>query len=85
MKNFNLTDSTVHNTSVNFHGAYHYHSNHASQRENRVYHRETIAALNNEIHQMSFLPFYATQIINPFLNSRSSANHDKVERLFVIW
>ena len=25
------------------------------------------------------LPFYATQIINPFLNSRISANHDKVE------
>ena len=25
------------------------------------------------------LPFYATQIINPFLNSWVSANHDKVE------
>ena len=24
-------------------------------------------------------PFHATQIINPFLNSRRSANHDKVE------
>ena len=24
-------------------------------------------------------PFYATQIINPFPNSRISANHDKVE------
>ena len=27
------------------------------------------------------LPFEATQIINPPLNSRISANHDKVERL----
>ena len=25
------------------------------------------------------LPFYATQKINPFLSSRSSANHDKWE------
>ena len=25
------------------------------------------------------LPFYATQRINPFLNSRISANHDKME------
>ena len=51
MKSFNLT---VHNTSVNFHGAYHYHSNHASQKENRFYNRETIRALNTEIHQMIF-------------------------------
>ena len=34
--------------------------------------------LNYEIQQMSF---YATQIIHPFLNSRISANHDKVEGL----
>ena len=27
------------------------------------------------------LPFYATQIINPILNSRISANHDKVQGL----
>ena len=27
------------------------------------------------------LPFYATQIINPFLKSRISANHDKEMRL----
>ena len=27
------------------------------------------------------LPFYAIQIINPFLNSRISLNHDKVVRL----
>ena len=27
------------------------------------------------------LPFYATQIICPFLNSRNSANHDKVNGL----
>ena len=33
--------------------------------------------LNNVIND----PFYATQIINPFLNSRISANHEKVFRL----
>ena len=27
----------------------------------------------------SYLPFYATQIINPFLNSRISANLDVLE------
>ena len=27
------------------------------------------------------IPFYATQIINPFLNSRNSVNHNKVERI----
>ena len=27
------------------------------------------------------LLFYTTQMINPFINSRSSANHDEVERL----
>ena len=27
------------------------------------------------------LPFYATQMINPFLNSRLLVNHDKVDRL----
>ena len=39
--------------------------------------RETIAALNYEIHQMSFIPafFYATQIL------MISANDDKGERL----
>ena len=26
-------------------------------------------------------PFYSTQIVKPFLNSRISANHDKGERL----
>ena len=40
--------------------------------------------MNYEILQMSFiptlLPFYATQIINPFLNSIISANHTKVDR-----
>ena len=42
------------------------------------YNRETIDAWNNEIHQMSFIPpFFATHIINPFLNSRILANHDK--------
>ena len=35
------------------------------------YNRETLAALNYEIHQMSKnTPFYATQIINPFMNSK---------------
>ena len=29
------------------------------------------------------LPFYANQIINPFLNSRFSKNHDKVDGLSV--
>ena len=34
------------------------------------------------VNQMSFMPpFYATQIINPFLTSRISANHDKVDGL----
>ena len=49
-----------------------------------IYNRETIAASNLEIHQMSFtppFPFYATQIINPFHNSRILANHDKVDGL----
>ena len=41
-----------------------------------VYKRETFAALNDEIQ-----PFYATQIINPFINSSISANYHKVEKL----
>ena len=40
---------------------------------------KAIAALNYEI-TPNPLPFYATQIINPILNSRISTNHDKVER-----
>ena len=43
--------------------------------------------IEKQMLQMSFfhitLPLYATQIINPFLNSRISANHDKKERLRV--
>ena len=31
------------------------------------------------------LPFYATQIINPFLNSRMSAKNDKVKSLSAKW
>ena len=27
------------------------------------------------------LSFYATQIVNPFINTRISANHDKVDEL----
>ena len=50
------------------------------------YNRETIAVLNYEIQQMSFIyayphPFFATIIIKPFFISRISVNHDKVERL----
>ena len=50
--------------------------------EKRFYTRKTIAAFNCEIQQISFLkrgPFHATLLINPFLNYRISANHDKVE------
>ena len=33
-------------------------------------------------YQMFFIPpFYATQMINPFLDSRISDNHDKVDKL----
>ena len=50
--------------------------------QQKIFHkRKIIAALNYKIYQMSFIPFYATQIINPFLNSRISKNNDKVERL----
>ena len=35
--------------------------------QNISYNRETIDALNYEIQQMSFIPFYATQIITRFL------------------
>ena len=49
------------------------------------FNRETITALNYAIHLISFmpsdLPFYAAEIINPFLNSRIFANHDKAEIL----
>ena len=39
--------------------------------EEKIFHnRETIPALNYEIHKMFDDPFYATQIITPFLNSR---------------
>ena len=46
-----------------------------------IYYRETITTLNHELLQISFISFYATRIINPFLNSRISANHDKVQGL----
>jgi hypothetical protein len=48
---------------------------------NVIYIRETMAKFNYDMQQMSFihtLHFYATQIINPFLNLRISVNHDKV-------
>ena len=54
-------------------------------QQKRFYDRETFAALNYQIHQMSFIQafpsIYATQIINTFLNSRISANQDKVDGL----
>jgi len=48
--------------------------------QKRFYNRETIVMSNYEIHQCLSYPlsFYATQIINPLLNSRISANHVKV-------
>ena len=52
-------------------------------KQKRFYNRETIAALNYEILQMSFIPFpfYAIKIINPFHNLKISANHNKVDGL----
>ena len=49
----------------------------------RFYNRETNSAAFCALQWMSLpppSPFYATQIINPFLNSRILSNHDKVER-----
>ena len=46
--------------------------------QKRFYIRKTIAALNYEIHQISFYP---TQITNPFLSSRILSNKDKVQGL----
>ena len=42
------------------------------------YNRETITTLNFEVQQITF---NVTQIIDPFINSRISANHDNVEGL----
>ena len=52
-----------------------------SSIEKRFYDRETIAALNYEIHTPNVLPFYSTKMINPFLKLRISDNHDKVDEL----
>ena len=52
----------------------------------RLNNRETTSTLNQEMQQGSFmpsLPFCRNQIINPFLNSRTLANHDKVDGLLV--
>ena len=49
--------------------------------QKRFYDRETIAALNYNKCLSYPLSFNATQIINPFLKLRISANHDKVEEL----
>ena len=50
-------------------------------KQKRLYGRETIEASNYEKHHMYFisLTFYAVEVINPFLNSRISANRDKVD------
>ena len=51
-------------------------------KQKRLYNRETIAALNYEIQQISLItPFllYATQIINLIINSKSSTNHNKMK------
>ena len=40
---------------------------------------KTVAALNYEIQPMSFITFYEAQIINFYLNSMISPNHDKVD------
>ena len=45
----------------------------------RFYNRKTIAAFNCEISFKPPLPYM--QINTPFLNSRISVNHDKVQRL----
>ena len=46
---------------------------------------EIIAASNYQIHATDDFPFYATQIIDPFLNSRIPANHDKVNWFSANW
>ena len=49
--------------------------------QKRFYNRETINAMNHEMHKSLLHPLFlcASQIINPFLNSRISVNHGKVE------
>ena len=47
-------------------------------KENRFYNREVNSPVFCAIQWMSFIPpFYVTQIINPLLISRITANHDK--------
>ena len=51
-------------------------------KDKRFYNRVTIAALNYEILQMTLIPLYMElKLLNPFLNSRNSANHNTVQRL----
>ena len=54
-------------------------------QKKRFHNRETIATLNYESNQMSFIhPFLPKRFNNtPFLNLGISANHDKVKRLKV--
>ena len=51
--------------------------------QKRFFKREIVAVLNHEILNVFHTPFplYATQLINPFLNLKISANHDTVGRL----
>ena len=54
---------------------------HGSIMFDKIRVKQKIFTLDQQIARHFFftnpLPFYATQIINHFLNSRSSANHDK--------
>ena len=53
----------------------------ARRKEKIFYDRSTNSAAICAIQQISFkhpLPLYATQIIKPLLNSKISANHDKL-------
>ena len=50
--------------------------------QKRFYNRETIATLNYEIQPKPFILLFSSATKNnPFLNSRISANHDKVNGL----
>ena len=53
-----------------------YRKNDKEKNKQRFYNRETIAASNYKIHQMSFIP---PQINKPFPNLRISANYDKAD------
>ena len=48
-------------------------------RGKKILYRETVTAFKIEISNVFHIPFYANQIINPFLNTRIPANHNKVD------